>query len=99
MAARASGMRTGIAPHYSGRAGRPVSEFWRTIKDTAAWSAKLKAAGLDVLPPFTGAEGFPNAYATTTDGVRIELQEDKMQKEDIVAYHLHFLTPDSVKLM
>src|SRR5258708_29729260 len=79
--------------------GDVMDHFGFKIKDSAAWSAKLRAAGLDVLPSFTGAEGFPNAYATTTDGVRIELQEDKAQKEDIVAYHLHFLTPDYGKLM
>jgi glyoxalase/bleomycin resistance protein/dioxygenase superfamily protein len=79
--------------------GNVADHFGFKIKDTAAWSAKLKAAGLDVQPPFTGAEGFPNAYVTTTDGVRIELQEDKTQKEDVIGYHVHFLTPDYVKLM
>jgi catechol 2,3-dioxygenase-like lactoylglutathione lyase family enzyme len=79
--------------------GDTLDHFGFKVKDTAAWSAKLKAAGLDVQPPFNGAEGFPNAYATTTDGVRIELQEDKTMKEDILGYHVHFMTPDYVKLM
>jgi glyoxalase/bleomycin resistance protein/dioxygenase superfamily protein len=78
--------------------GDVLDHFGFKVKDTAAMSAKLKAAGLEVLPPFTGAEGFPNAYATTTDGVRIELQEDKTQKENVIAYHIHFLTPEYVKL-
>ena len=79
--------------------GDVLDHFGFKVKDTAATSARLKAAGLDVQPPFTGAEGFPNAYATTSDGVRIELQEDKTMKENVIAYHMHFLTPDYVKLM
>jgi catechol 2,3-dioxygenase-like lactoylglutathione lyase family enzyme len=79
--------------------GDVFDHFGFKVKDTVAWCNKLKAAGLTVQDPFTGAEGFPNAYATTTDGVRIELQEDKTMKEDILGYHVHFFTPDYVKLM
>jgi catechol 2,3-dioxygenase-like lactoylglutathione lyase family enzyme len=79
--------------------GNVMDHFGFKVKDTAAWSAKMKAAGLEVLAPFTGAEGHPNAYATTSDGVRIELQEDPTQKEDVIGYHVHYLTPDYVTLM
>lgn len=79
--------------------GDVMDHFGFKVKDTAAWSVKMKAAGLEVLPPFTGAEGHPNAYATTSDGVRVELQEDKEQKEDVIGYHVHFFTSDYVQLM
>jgi len=87
------------APSAGPSQGDVLDHFGFKVKDTALWSAKLKAAGLQVMPPFTGAEGFPNAYATTTDGVRIELQEDKTQKEDVIGYHVHFFTSDYVSLM
>lgn len=79
--------------------GDVMDHFGFKVKDTAAWSAKMKAAGMDVQPPFRGAEGHPNAYATTSDGVRVELQEDPDQKEDVIGYHVHFFTPGYVKLM
>jgi catechol 2,3-dioxygenase-like lactoylglutathione lyase family enzyme len=79
--------------------GDSLDHFGFKVKDTVETSARLKAAGLEVQPPFTGAEGFPNAYATTTDGVRIELQEDKTMTLPVIAYHMHFLAPEYVKLM
>jgi catechol 2,3-dioxygenase-like lactoylglutathione lyase family enzyme len=87
------------APSAGPSLGDSLDHFGFKVKNTAETSARLKAAGLDVQPPFTGAEGFPNAYATTTDGVRIELQEDATMKQNVIAYHMHFLTPDYVKLM
>lgn len=79
--------------------GDVMDHFGFKVKSTAALVAKSRAAGLEVQGEFTGAEGFPNAYVMAPDGVRVELQEDKTQKEDIIAYHIHFLTPDYVKLM
>ena len=60
--------------------------------------AKWRAAGYPVTQEFTGAEGFPNAYLMGPDETRIELQEDKTLPVMASAYHIHFLTPDFVKL-
>jgi catechol 2,3-dioxygenase-like lactoylglutathione lyase family enzyme len=48
---------------------------------------------------FIGAEGFPNAYVTGADNIKIELQEDKTMSIPVSAYHIHFLTPDFAKLI
>jgi catechol 2,3-dioxygenase-like lactoylglutathione lyase family enzyme len=76
-----------------------MDHFGFKVKDIQAHLAKWRAAGLEVQSEFTGAEGFPNAYILAPDGVRVELQEDKTQQEDVIGYHVHFLTPDYQKEM
>ena len=82
-----------------GSQGTVMDHFGFKVKDIASILAKWRAAGLEVQSEFTGAEGFPNAYVMGPDQVRIELQEDKTQAQAVIAYHIHFLTPDYVKLM
>lgn len=82
-----------------GSQGTVMDHFGFKNKDTAAVVAKWRAAGLEVQSQFTGSEGFPNAYLMAPDGVRIELQEDKTQPINFMGYHVHFMTPDYVKLM
>ncbi len=79
--------------------GTVMDHFGFKVKDLAAHLAKWKAAGYEVQSEFTGAEGFPNAYILAPDGVRVELQEDKTQAQDVIGYHVHFITPDYEKLM
>jgi len=67
----------------------------RSLSDTlTAW----RAAGYEVQREFTGAEGFPNAYLIGPDQVKIELQEDKGLPSKSIAYHLHYLLADPLKL-
>jgi len=75
-----------------------MDHFGFNVKDTTAVLAKWRAAGLEVQSELTGAEGFPNAYMMGPDSVRIEIQEDKTQPEDVIAYPIHF-TPDYESLM
>lgn len=79
--------------------GTVMDHFGFKVKDLAAHLAKWRAAGYEVQSEFTGAEGFPNAYVLAPDGVRVELQEDKTQAEDVIGYHIHFITPDFEKEM
>ena len=76
-----------------------MDHFGFKVRNLAEVLAGWRAAGLPVTQEFTGAEGFPNAYLLGPDDVRIELQEDKTLPVKAIAYHLHFLTPDYVKLL
>lgn len=80
-------------------AGTVMDHFGFKVQSVAEILTKWRAAGLEVQQEFTGAEGFPNAYIVGPDGVRIELQEDKTQKEKVIGYHIHFWTPDFEKLL
>jgi catechol 2,3-dioxygenase-like lactoylglutathione lyase family enzyme len=83
----------------AGSQGTVMDHFGFKVKDLASILARWRAAGYEVQSEFTGAEGFPNAYVMAPDDVRIELQEDKTQPQNVIAYHIHFLTPDYVRLM
>ena len=82
-----------------GSQGTVMDHFGFKVKSLASILAKWRAAGYEVQSEFTGSEGFPNAYLMFPDDVRVELQEDKTQPQDVIAYHIHFQTPDYVKLM
>lgn len=87
------------AQSSGGSQGTVMDHFGFKVKDVAAILAKWRAAGLEVQSEFTGAEGFPNAYLMGPDQVRIELQEDKTQRQNVIGYHIHFMTADYVKLL
>jgi catechol 2,3-dioxygenase-like lactoylglutathione lyase family enzyme len=82
-----------------GSQGTVMDHFGFRVKNLASILAKWRAAGYEVQSEFIGAEGFPNAYLMAPDQVRVELQEDKTQPQEVIGYHIHFLTPDYVKLM
>ena len=86
-------------PSTGSSEGTVMDHFGFKVRNLAEFLAKWRAAGLPVGREFLGAEGFPNAYVTGPDETKIELQEDKTLKVVATAYHLHFLTPDFVKLM
>jgi catechol 2,3-dioxygenase-like lactoylglutathione lyase family enzyme len=88
-----------VAEPTSGSMSTVMDHFGFKVQNMADVLAKWRAAGYEVQSEFTGAEGFPNAYLMGPDGVRIELQEDKALAVKASAYHIHFLTPDYVKLM
>lgn len=81
-----------------GSMGTVMDHFGFKVRDLAAVLAKWRAAGYPVTQEFTGSEGFPNAYVMAPDDIRVELQEDKTQTVPVMGYHIHFLTPDYVKL-
>ena len=59
---------------------------------------RWRAAGYQVQREFKGAEGFPNAYVIGPDEVKIELQEDTALPTKVMAYHLHYILADHLKL-
>ena len=79
--------------------GSVMDHFGFKVKSTQAIFDKWKAAGMEVENIFKGSEGFPNAYVVTPEGIRIELQEDTTMTKNVIGYHVHFLTPDYVKLL
>jgi catechol 2,3-dioxygenase-like lactoylglutathione lyase family enzyme len=86
-------------PPTGGSQGTVMDHFGFKVKDVPAAVARWRAAGYEVQSEFTGAEGFPNAYLMGPDSVRIELQEDRTQTEEVTGYHIHFFTPDYRELM
>ena len=54
-----------------------------------------RAAGYDVPREFTGSEGFPNAYVTGPDDLKIELQQNPNLTTIAAAHHFHLLSAPS----
>src|SRR5205085_6440183 len=79
--------------------GAAMDHFGFRVPNLEATSAALKAAGYEVSAPFTGMEGFSNAYAVGPDGVRLEMQEDKSLGRPAVAHHVHFVVPNNEALL
>jgi catechol 2,3-dioxygenase-like lactoylglutathione lyase family enzyme len=82
-----------------GSMGTVMDHFGYKVRDIEPMLAKWREAGYEVQSEFTGAEGFPNAYLMGPDSVRIELQEDPTQEQDVIAYHIHFFTPEFQSLL
>jgi catechol 2,3-dioxygenase-like lactoylglutathione lyase family enzyme len=81
-----------------GSEGTVLDHFGLKVRDLAETVKGWRAAGYQVQREFKGTEGFPNAYLMGPDEVRIELQEDTMLPQRAIAYHLHFMLADQVKL-
>ncbi|PYR32755.1 MAG: hypothetical protein DMF89_06900 [Acidobacteria bacterium] len=99
-AVRLPGMLVALtkATPTGGSMGTVMDHFGFKVRNLAEFLDGWRKAGLPVTQEFTGAEGFPNAYVMGPDQTRIELQEDKTLPVKVSAYHIHFLTPDYVKL-
>ena len=79
--------------------GTVMDHFGFKVRNMEKFLAKWRAAGFEVGPEFTGAEGQANAYVTMPDGAYVELQEDQMLQEEVSGYHIHFRTPDFEELL
>ena len=82
-----------------GSQGSVMDHFGFKVRSTAEFLETWRAAGLEVGPEFTGAEGMPNAYVMAPDGVWVELQEDPSLHVPIAGYHIHFVNPDFEDLL
>jgi len=71
-----------------GSVGTIVNHGGFTVLNTAESVAKWKAAGVPVLPG--GAGRTDQAFIMTSDGLRIEILENKDQKFPIQHHHIHF---------
>ena len=83
----------------AGSQGSVMDHFGFKVRDIEPMLVKWREAGYEVQSEFTGAEGHPNAYLMAPDSVRIELQEDPNQEEEVIAYHIHFFTPEYESLL
>ena len=79
--------------------GSVLDHFGFKVRDTGAFVARWREAGMEVGPEFIGAEGMPNAYVMAPDGVWIELQEDPSLHVPVAGYHIHFFTPGYEELL
>lgn len=76
-----------------------MDHFGVKVRNIASFISKWRAAGLEVNPEFTGAEGQTNAYVMMPGGVYVELQEDQQLSKEISGYHIHFFTQNSQELL
>jgi catechol 2,3-dioxygenase-like lactoylglutathione lyase family enzyme len=77
-------------------AGSVINHVGLFVDDVQKRTAEWKAKGVKVLPgnPLpTGGNRLDQAFVETPDGVRMEIQEDKMQGVPIRNGHVHFSLP------
>jgi catechol 2,3-dioxygenase-like lactoylglutathione lyase family enzyme len=78
--------------------GTVMDHFGLKVRSLQDVLQRWRAAGYQVQREFKGAEGFPNAYVIGPDEVKIELQEDTALPTKVMAYHLHYILADHLKL-
>ena len=76
-----------------------VNHFGFKVRDIERFLEKWSATGYEVGRVFTGAEGQANAYVALPDGIYVELQEDKSLHVEVMAHHVHFITPGHEDLL
>ena len=79
-------------PPTGGTMGTVVNHVGFTVQNVQDSIAKWKAAGVPVEPGRFGRQD--QAFVTTTDGLRIEILEDKSQRFPIQHEHVHFFLPE-----
>jgi len=76
-----------------GTPGSVVNHVGFIVNNVQEQVAQWKAAGVAVLP---GTNNRPDqAFVVTPDGVRIEILEDKAQREPVKNEHVHLFVPES----
>jgi len=81
-----------------GSEGSVLDHFGLKVRNLADVLERWRAAGFQVQREFKGTEGFPNAYLIGPDEIKIELQEDTALPAKAIAYHLHYILADHIKL-
>jgi catechol 2,3-dioxygenase-like lactoylglutathione lyase family enzyme len=79
--------------------GSVVDHFGFKVSNLAQMTQTLTKLGFEVEKPFTGAEGFQNAYVKGPDGLRLELQEDIAMSVIAIPNHVHLYTPEHSALL
>jgi catechol 2,3-dioxygenase-like lactoylglutathione lyase family enzyme len=83
----------GAPPEAGPSQGSVVNHVGFLVPNVAEAVAKWKAAGVSVLPGNNGRTD--QAYVETADGLRVEVLEDKNQKNPIQFHHVHFFVPQA----
>jgi catechol 2,3-dioxygenase-like lactoylglutathione lyase family enzyme len=88
---------TGKAP-LQGSEGTVLDHFGFKVHSRDEMVQRARAAGFAVPREFKGSEGFPNAYITGPEGVKVEIQEEASLRVRAIAQHFHYLLPDPLQL-
>ena len=83
----------GAPPESGPSEGTVINHVGFLVPNAQDAAAKWKAAGLPVEPGRNGRTD--QAYVVTADGLRVEILEDKNQKEPIRFHHVHFFVPEA----
>jgi catechol 2,3-dioxygenase-like lactoylglutathione lyase family enzyme len=86
-------VRPGSPPASGGTVGSVVNHVGFLVSNVQDSVAKWKNAGVDVTPGNNGRTD--QAFVVTSDGLRIEILEDKSQKVPIRHHHVHFFVPET----
>ena len=86
-------VRPGSPPASGGTVGSVVNHVGFLVSNVQDSVAKWKTAGVDVTPGNNGRTD--QAFVVTSDGLRIEILEDKSQKVPIRHHHVHFFVPET----
>ncbi|MBN4053601.1 VOC family protein [Haliea sp. AH-315-K21] len=76
-----------------------MHHFGFKLRNIGKFIDKWEAAGFEMGPIFTGAEGYINAYVTLPGGVEVELQEDQSLYKEFTGYHIHYSTEGYEELL
>ena len=86
-------LRPGAAPSTGPTAGTVVNHVGFVVQNVQESVARWKAAGVPVLPGNNNR--LDQAFVVTSDGLRIEILENKTQKYPIQHEHVHFFLPEA----
>jgi len=78
--------------------GTVIDHFGVTVRNLAEILKKCRDAGYAVPQEFKGSEGFPNAYVTAPDDLKIELQQDTTLATIAAAHHFHYMRAEPIPL-
>jgi catechol 2,3-dioxygenase-like lactoylglutathione lyase family enzyme len=83
----------GAPPESGPSEGTVINHVGFLVPNVQDAVAKWKAAGVTVTPGNNGR--VDQAYVVTADGLRVEILEDKNQKEPIRFHHVHFFVAEA----
>jgi catechol 2,3-dioxygenase-like lactoylglutathione lyase family enzyme len=86
-------LRPGAAAATGGTVGSVVNHVGFLVPNVQEAVARWKGAGVAVDPGNNGR--LDQAFVVTSDGLRIEILEDKDQKVPIRHHHVHFFVPET----
>jgi len=85
--------RPGTPAPVGGTVGTVINHVGFYVPDVAAAVAKWKAAGVDVGPGTNGRTD--QAWITTSEGLKVEILEDRSQTVPIRHHHVHYYVAES----
>ena len=87
-------LRPGSPPAEGPTEGSVINHVGLIVQNVQEAVARWKAAGVPVVPGNNNR--LDQAYVNMPDGLRIEVLEDKAQKEPVRHEHVHFFLPEAV---